>query len=109
MHMMRIKHANTGEEKELHWGNKCLVGRTPLGKARLCWQDETLVGKETSLGKTFHTREVKASPFAGDEKGASSFTGDEKISILNQNANLPFNRKHHRSTDDMNTNASTYH
>src|SRR3954468_8771713 len=90
MHMMRIKHGNTEEEKELHWGNKCLAGRTPLGKARLRWRDETLVGKETSLGKTLRVREVIASSFTRDEKReTSSFTGDGKVCILNQNANLP--------------------
>src|SRR3954465_6991421 len=91
MHVMIIKHDNTGEKQVIHWGRQmsCYnsAGETnvleaPLGKARLCWGDGILVGKETSLGKTLRVREVIATSFTGDEKrGSSSFTGDEKVCI----------------------------
>src|SRR4051812_20817614 len=90
MHMMMMKHGNTREAKEIHWEKQnVFVGRIPLGKIRLCWRDETLLGKETSLRKAFRTREVKASSFTRDEKRghplslgigkyASSFTGESE-------------------------------
>jgi len=35
MHMMMMKYGNTGEPKELHWGNKCLRNSTGESKTLL--------------------------------------------------------------------------
>src|SRR4051812_8707169 len=96
--------ATLGSKRYSTGENKCLAGRNPLGKTRLCWRDETLVGKETSLGKTLRVREVIASSFTGDEKrGTSSFTGDEKVCILLRlGIRMPIfhlRKTHHRSTE----------